>query len=145
MARTMHLSIIKMDYTLFDGFLEHMKAEFLPPSFKLDKLNGECVSESHLVFRSDTMNLCIQQSQITVRISNTSGGGFNLRIGCTDMKLHMIVGSHVNHPTSVCCHSSLRMTMFVSENTSWTGGLPPDCLKLLLLVIFGINHPNHSV
>jgi hypothetical protein len=50
MANKMHLWISEMDYTLFDGFLELLNADCLPPSFKFDQADGEFLREPHLVF-----------------------------------------------------------------------------------------------
>ena len=70
-----------MDYTLFDGVLELLNGNWLPPSFKLNKADGEFLCETHLVFRSDTMNLSLELIHNAVRIRYTPGGGFNLSIG----------------------------------------------------------------
>jgi len=80
MAHKMHLWISEMDYTRSGGFLELLNVDYLPPTFTLNQADGEFLCESHLVFRSDTINLSLEQIYNLVRISDTPGGGFNLSI-----------------------------------------------------------------
>jgi len=76
----MHLWISEMDYMLLDGFPELLNADCLPPSSKLNQVDGEFLCEPHLVFRSDTINLSLDLIHNTVRSSATPDGGFNLSI-----------------------------------------------------------------
>jgi hypothetical protein len=49
--------------------------------FKLDQADGQSLGEPHLVSRSDPINLSLKLIHNSVRISDTPGGGCNLRIG----------------------------------------------------------------
>jgi len=49
MLHKMQLWISEMDYTLFDGVLEFLKAKCLPPSIKFDQADGQLVLETHLL------------------------------------------------------------------------------------------------
>ena len=70
-----------MDFTLLEGFPELLNANCLPPSLKLNQVDGEFLRELHLVFGSDTVNLSIELIYNAVPISDTPGGGFKLSIG----------------------------------------------------------------
>jgi len=70
-----------MYYMLFDGFVELLNTHRLPPSLKLDRVDGEFHVELHLVTRSDTINLSLPLIPNMVHISDTEGGGFGRTIG----------------------------------------------------------------
>jgi hypothetical protein len=50
MAHQMHLWISEMDYMLFSGFLERLKADCLPPSFIHDEADGQLIHQQPRVF-----------------------------------------------------------------------------------------------
>jgi len=80
-----------MYYTLFDGFLEHLNPECISPIFNLDLVDGQLLHEPHLLIRSDTRDISPQLNHNVVQISDTSGGGFSLPIGLTNLKFHTFI------------------------------------------------------
>jgi hypothetical protein len=77
----MHLWISKLDYALFNDFPEHLNADGLPPSFKLDHADGEFLLEPHLFIRGDAKNLSLQLDRDALCISRAPDRGFTLSIG----------------------------------------------------------------
>jgi len=70
-----------MCYELFNGFLERLNADCLPPSFKLDQADGEFLVEPLLFIRGDALNLSLQLDSDALGSSQVPGGGFCLSIG----------------------------------------------------------------
>jgi hypothetical protein len=80
MAHKMHLGTSKMYYTLFNGFLERLNADCLPPSFKLDQTDGEFLLEPLPLIWGDAINVSLWLVSDPLRISQAPGGGFCLSI-----------------------------------------------------------------
>jgi len=112
----MNIWISEMNYTLFDGFPELLNADCMPPSFKLDQADGDFLHEPHLVFRTDTINLSLGLIYKEVHLSHTPGGGFNLSIRQTDLRLHTLVSGHVYRPVNLFVCSSLNWSKFFFAN-----------------------------
>ena len=81
MAHTMHLWISEMYHALFNGFPEHLNADCLSLSFKLNQTDGEFRSEPLLFIQGDAINLSLQLVSDTLHISQAPVRGFNLSIG----------------------------------------------------------------
>ena len=65
-----------MDYTLFNGVLECLNADCLPPSFKLDHADGEFLLGVLLFIRDDAINLSLKLDCDALCISQAPGCGF---------------------------------------------------------------------
>jgi len=97
----MHLGIYEMDYRLFNGYPERLNADFLPPSFKLDHVDGGFLLETLLFIRGDAINLSFQQDSDVLRNSQARGRGFYLSIGWVDMNFRSLLGGQIFHPISL--------------------------------------------
>jgi hypothetical protein len=69
-----------MYHILLNGFVEHLNADCLPPSFKLDQADGEFSLQPVLFIRGDAMNFSLQPVSDTVCISQALGRRFCLSI-----------------------------------------------------------------
>jgi len=69
-----------MYYVLFNGCPEHLNAECLPPSFKLNQADGEFLLEPLLFIRGDAMNRSLQLVSDALRASQAPGPEFCLSI-----------------------------------------------------------------
>jgi len=81
MAHKMHLWISEMYHALFNGFLEHLDADWPTPSLKLDQAGGKFRLEPCLVIRGDDINLSLRLVSDLLRISQDRARGFCLSIG----------------------------------------------------------------
>ena len=104
----MHLWISEIIDTLFNGFPERLNADCLPPSFKLDQVEGEFLLELHLLIRGDAMNLSLKLVIYALCISQAPGCGFCLSMGETDLKLHSLVRGRVSRAVSLVFGGSFR-------------------------------------
>jgi hypothetical protein len=69
-----------MYYALFNGFLEHMNDDCLPPRFKIDQVDCEFLLGQLLFIRGDATNMSLQFVCDLLQISEAPGGGFSFSI-----------------------------------------------------------------
>jgi hypothetical protein len=129
MAHKIQLQISEGHYKLLDGFPGWQNPHCLQPSFKLDQSNGEFLPEPHLVCQSDTINLSNMLIPNTVHSSDSSGSGFNLSFGQTELTLQTMLGGHVYRPVRICFCSSLHLSQTFGNFASATNCLSPDFLQ----------------
>jgi hypothetical protein len=90
MAHKMQLWISEMYHTLFNGFPEHLNADCLPPSYKLDQMDGEFRLEPLLFMQHVAINLSLQLVSDPFSISQAAGHGYCVSIGWADSKLQSL-------------------------------------------------------
>jgi len=112
LADKMHLWIFKMYYTLFNGFLQLLNANCLPPRFIFYQVDGQFLRELYLLIRCDTINLTLQLIHNPVCISDMSDGGFSLSVGLMDLKINTLVGDHVCCSINIFSCSSFHLSKF---------------------------------
>ena len=120
MAYRMHLGISDMNYGLLNGLPEHLHADCLPPSLKLNHAEGEFFLEPPLLIRGDAIYSSPKLVSNTLRISQAPGRGVCLSIRYGVLKLQSLVGGYVCCPISHIFGGSFPLGMFFCQYASGT-------------------------
>jgi hypothetical protein len=129
MAHKMNLWISEMYHALFNVFPEHLNADYLPPSFKLNQTDGEFHLEPLLSIRGDAMNLSLQLVSDTLHISQTPGRGFCLTIAQAEPSVQSLVGGQVCRTVSHVFSGTVLYGKVFGEFATGTSRLGPDFLQ----------------